>query len=804
MLQNYITIAWRNLRKHPTTTSIHLLGLTVGLSTCLFIALFVRYEWGFDRFHRLSKRIYRVNMMEQNGQETTYTGTTPYPLGEAMRTDLPDLATIARIHEEEKTFVVISPEKILSEEAALFADPELLAMFDYHILSGDAKKALKEPNQAFLSESTAYRYFGTQDVIGKTFRLGSKVTLQVAGVMQDMPAQTSLKANLLVSYPTLKDYFALPIDQWGLNSAGSVFVLLPDGAAPSQYETRLQGIARKYMKPEGGETRTLMLQALRDIHSNTRFKGTQFVPAVAPVYLWVFGVIGCFMLLIACVNFINLSTARALIRTREVGVRKSMGATGGQLIAQFMSETLWLTALSALLTLLLTHALLPTFNRFLEKNMRIEWIEALAFVTVLTLFTTLIAGLYPALMISRFNPVRALKGYRQSNSPWQIWLRQGLVVFQFTISLVLAVGVGVIYQQMKLFREKDLGFQQEAVLTLKINRESSQRPAFRDMLSRIPGVESVTFTLGAPTTRDNLNTEMKPDPEKPEHQVGVNVKMADSEYLQTYGLQLLAGRFLQPSDTLRNSSVIPFEDRAYVFVVNEAAMRAMGYSEPEKVLGRRIQIGINEIEAEIIGVVKDFHTTSLREPIKPVVLMNLPYFYHSVGLRLRTANYAATLAKIERTWKQFNPNILYEATFLDDSIHELYKEEARQFTLLQVFAAMALVIACLGLWGLSTFLIEQRTKEIGIRKVLGASVRHIVTLLSKDFIKLVVLAFLIASPLAWLLMNRWLQDFAYRIPIGWEIFAWAGGAGLFIALFTISFRAIKAALANPVKSLRTE
>jgi len=803
MLKSYLTIALRNLRKYPTTSAIHLVGLTVGLTACLLIGLFIRYEWCFDRYHRLGERIYRVNTIRQYDGKTEYSGITAYPLGPALRLDFPDWTKVTRIHAEENTYSVISAEKILSEEAPLFAEPELLDLFDFDILSGDARKALSQPNQALLTESTARRYFGTTDVIGKTFRLGEKVTIQVAGVIRDMPAQSSLRANLLVSFLTMKDYFEFDLDEWGMSSAGSVFVLLPEGAAPEKYQGRLQKTVAKYMNSDAKAKTTLRLQPLHDIHFNTQYEGTEYVPAVSPTYLWVFGVIGGFMLLIACVNFINLSTARAMIRTREVGVRKSIGATGGQLMGQFLSETLWLTILSAGLTLLLAHLLLPELNRFLEKKIALPWTVAIPFVLTLSLLTTLIAGLYPAWMLSRFNAVRALKGYRQTDRGGQTWLRQGLVVFQFTISLVLAVGVMVIYQQMKLFREKDLGFRKESVLTVNIS-QSSARPAFRDQLLRLPAVEAVSFALGAPTAESNFNTRLMPNPGNKSTYVGVNVKIADADYLKTYGLQLLAGRFLEHRDTLSNAVSVPSDQRKYVFVVNETATKALGYTRPEQALGQRIQLGINDIQAEIIGVVKDYHVSSLHQAIQPVVMMNFPFFYRSVGIKLNTTNYPATLAAVEKVWKQFNPDILYEASFLDDNLQKLYQEEARQFALLRLSAGLALLIGCLGLWGLSTFLIERRTKEIGIRKVLGASVSNIVTLLSKDFVKLISLAFVLAGPIAWYLMHQWLKDFAYQVSIRWWIFALAGGFALLIALLTVSFQSIRAALTNPVKSLRTE
>ncbi|HEV7349193.1 ABC transporter permease [Telluribacter sp.] len=804
MIRNYLKIAWRNLRKYPATTAVHLLGLTVGLTTCLLIGLFLRSEWLYDRYQPQGERTYRVNLIDRHENETEYSGITPYPMGEALRTDFPDWPVVVSMHTEGDAFVAISPEKLLPEKRALFVEPQFLDLFTVEMVTGNARQALGQPNQAILSESTAKRYFGTTDVVGRTFHLGQKTQLQVAGIMRDMPGQTNLPANLLVSYKTLKEYFDLGVDQWGMRSQGSIFIRLPENQAPDKYRARMQQLVNKYMKPDGTETREIVLQPLHAIHFDVQAEGTDFVPAVSPTYLWTFGLIGLFVLLIACVNFINLSTAHAMIRAKEVGIRKSIGATRHQLMGQFIGEAGWLAGGAALLSLGLMQVVLPRLEDFLERELDFRWVEVAGMVAALAVLTALAAGLYPALFLSRFKPIKALSSRVQSASSGQVWLRQGLVVFQFTVSLVLAVGVAIIYQQMNLFREKDLGFQREAVLTVDVTSKAAKRPAFRDALLQIQGVEAVSFAFGAPTSNNNFNTKLIPNPAIPEQWVDANIKIADAGYQKTFGLKLLAGRFLEPQDTLTNASGMPSSDRKYVFVVNEAVVRAMGYSQPAQAIGKQIQIGLNDIKAEIVGVVANFHVSSLHEAIKPAVIMNFPYFYETAHLKLRPTSYPSTLAAVEGVWKQFHTNTLYNSRFVEDSLQELYVEEARQFTLLRIFAGLALVICCLGLWGLSTFLIERRTKEIGVRKVLGASITSIVALLSTDFVRLVLIAFVIASPIAWYVMNQWLETFVYQIDIEWWVFALAGTLAVGIALLTVSFQSIKAALMNPVRSLRSE
>ncbi len=812
MLRNYLKIAYRALRNQPITTAIHLLGLTLGLTTCLLIGLFLRNEWLFDRYHRHAGHVYRVNEVETTGAEVKTSGVTPYPLAPALRAEFgaktEHTPVVARIHAEENTFVVLSPDKILSEKRVLFAEPQFFDLFDVEILSGNARAALAQPNQVILSESAARRYFGTANPVGKTFKLGSKTTVQVAGVMRDMPHQTHLNAPMLVSYLTLKNFFEWPLDQWGMRAGGSVYVRLPDGQTPVQFVPMLHQVARKYLKPDGQTVKDLTLQPLSAIHTQPGINGGLVGP-VSPRSLGVFGAVGLFVLLLACVNFVNLSTARAMTRAREVGVRKSVGATSGQLIGQFLGEALWLTSTSAGLSLALAFFLLPVVSDFLEKPIPFSWPFALTVTGLLCLLTTLAAGLYPALVLAGVQPVKALKAKVLAAGTGRGWLRggairQGLVVGQFTISLVLAVGVVVVFQQMKLFREKDLGFERKSVLTVDLPGFGANLTALRQAFEVIPAVETVSFNLGAPASHNDVGTGMLPDPTNKNRKIDVAIKLADANYLSTFGLKMVAGRFLTDHDTLEISEKLPREQRRYVFVVNETAVKAMGLSRPEQALGKRIQVGLNDIEAEIVGVVRDFHTTSLHEPVTPVVLLNYPSLYATIGLKLRTANYPATRTALEKAWKRLVPNAPFEAKFLDDDLQEFYAEEARQFTLLRIATGLALVICCLGLWGLSAFLIERRTKEIGIRKVLGANVAGIVALLSKDFLKLVGLAFVLAVPLAYYAMNLWLANFAYKISLGWWMFALVGGVALLVALLTVSFQSIKAALTNPIKSLRTE
>ncbi|MGV3558649.1 ABC transporter permease [Larkinella arboricola] len=803
MLRNYLKIAWRNLVKYPTTTGINVVGLTLGLATCLLIGLFIRNELSYDDYHTKKDRIYRIGMTRTSGGNVEQGGVTPYPLAPALRTDFSDWPKIARIHAEEDLTVVVSPTKLFKEDKVVFAEPELLDIFDFNLLTGDGSAILSQPNQVILNESTARKCFGTDSPIGKTLRLGNDLTVVVKGLMQDVPVQSNLPASMLVSFSSMKTYFQFGIEQWGLRSGGSVYAVLPEGHLPEEYANRLRQAAKKYFPQRAGETSELVMQPLRAIHFSPAFDGTILTPAISPTYLYVFGIVGLFVLLIACVNFINMSTARAMIRAREVGVRKVIGATQNQLVAQFLSEAFWVTAFSAVLALLLTYQVMPLVNDFMQKQIAFVWGESIVLLTVLALLTGLLAGLYPSFFLARFQPIRVLKTAAEPGRGSMAWLRQGLVIFQFTISLVLAVGVMVVYRQMNFFRDKDLGFDQEAIVEVGLPEAKGLQDLCQS-LRQIPGVEQLSFAIGAPTSNNNFDTSIQIEPANPDEKVSISLKLADADYLRTYGLRLLAGRFFEHRDTLAIANTIPQAERRFLYVVNENTVKALGLSKPEQALGRKIRVGLYDIEGEIIGVVRNFHTSSLREPMRAMVMMNFPSLYYSAGIKLRTSDYVGTLAAIEKSWKKVFPNALFEAKFLDQSLQALYENEQRQFTLLRVFAGLALVICCLGLWGLASFVIERRTKEIGVRKVLGASVAGIVALLAKDFLKLVLAALLIATPIAWYAMDRWLSAFSYRIDVEWWVFALVGAGAVLIAFLTVSFQSIRAALMNPVRSLRSE
>jgi putative ABC transport system permease protein len=812
MLINNLKIAVRQLARQKLNTVLHLLGLSLGLGTCLLIYLFIRHERSYDHYHQRAARVYRVTYESIEANREEKSGITPYPTGAALRTDFPELEKVVSCQQQSEMQVEVTPEQRFTEEQLLFAEPELFDMLDYRVLHGDARAALGQPTQLVLTETLARKYFGsTEAALGRMLKLAGNKPFEVGAVIADPPGNTNFPACMLLPYMRYDTSWNLGLDprHWGFTSAGVTLVLLPEGMAPEQLEARLPAFADKHLPAEVRRERRFGLQPLQAVHTQPDWDGSEFVPAVRPRTLWLFGSIGFAVLLLACINFINLSTAQALARMREVGVRKAVGALRGQLIAQFWSEAWLLSVAAALTAVALAKAVLPSINTLLDKRIEFDPIGSPALLGVIVggvALTSFLAGFYPAFLIARTRPVEALKSRSQTGGDRRsAGLRKALVVFQFAVSAGLLAAVLVVFEQMQYIREKDLGFTRDNILTVSLPEVMRGNATLsRDWLA-LPGIERVSFSLGPPTSDSNVETGMSPTGLNQGQDYEISIKPADHEYVSTYDLKLIAGRSFEPADTLLIARSIPRDDRKYRMVVNEHTAKILGYARPDDIVGKRLQIGINDMWVDVIGVVEDFHTASLHREVGAVGLLNFPYFYASASLRLRPgANLPATLAAVEKSWQQVFPEHIFDYGFVDKSLEELYRAEERTFSLFQFFAAVAVLISCLGLWGLATYAALQRRKEIGIRKTLGASSTRITALLVGDFLKLVVLALVLAGPVAYMLMNRWLDDFAYRITLGCTVFVVPGVVALLIALLTVSVQSVRAALANPVESLNRE
>jgi len=808
MLKNNFKIILRTLTKQKSFTLIHIIGLTLGLTCCLLIYLFIQYELSFDTHHQHSDNIYRVCKISTTQSDVEYSGGTPYPLAPALRTDMEDLAEVARFHRNGESILKLDTGDKFKVDDLIFAEANIANIFDFEVISGDLTESLSAPKQAVITQSLATQFFGDNDAIGKTITLEGKTELAITAIIEDIPENSNLKADMMVAYESFSSEFTggFPIDSWNISVGGVTYIRIPEHRTIEQFSNQLPAFIKKYMDGNDSEVSSLYFQPLGDIHFDPQYANTSD-KAIQPTYLWIFGSIGLFILVIAIFNFVNLSTVQALKRSKEVGVRKVLGAGKGQLIGQILGEALMITFLSGILAMVISQLALPYINEILDKKISESLIDSpivLGILFLTTIVVGLLSGIYPALSFSNFQPIKVLKSRTSTGDRNSLWLRRGLVIAQFTITMALIIGTIVVSKQLNFLKNKDLGFKKEAIINLYIPELENQERLRTEWMTN-PNIENVTFNIGAPTSRSNINTDFYMDGQREEDSYNVAWKTVDYEYFETYSLELVAGRWMTKAEENRaTNEAIADEDKRYAFVVNETLVKKIGYTHPEEAIGKKMMLGINDISAEIVGVVKDFNTASLHEEIPATLLMNFPFLYYDAGIKIKTENRSQTLAHIEKVWAAQFPNHLFEHTFLDESIAKLYESETQIFFLFQIFAGIAILIACLGLWGLINFVTQQRTKEIGVRKIIGASISNIVFMLSKDFIFLILIAAIVATPLAWYAMNEWLQNFAYSTNLAWWIFALATIITVLITFLTVGYQSFKAATSNPVVSLRTE
>src|SRR5665213_932481 len=809
MFKNYLKTAWRNLKRHRGFAVLNFVGLYISVLCCLLIALIILHETSFDKTTNDNSNLYRIveNSVSSNGK--TYTPVTQYPLATALRTAMPDEKLISQIHYLNRGLIAFSNKKF-KEENIIFADSVFPSLFPLKVKQGSIKTALAEPGFAILTETTARKFFGNADAVGKRFKMENLVDLQVAAVVADAPSNTHLPYNMLVSFSNLRPEFigGLPLDQWGVSSQGFTYIELKNRNEVKHTETELNVIAKDHLNNEKqGEITTLSLQPLPDIHFNQLYATHNPSYTINYDYLYLVGAIGLFLILAACINYINLSTALAIKKSKEVGVRKTLGATRNDLRKQFLSETFFLTGLVIMTAALTLRFFIPPLNNFLDKSIPLDWfgVNSALILICLWLSISLLSGLYPALILSGFNPVTALKSKAAPPKASVNNLRRGLVIFQFLTAQVLIIGALIVAKQMNFIQSRSLGFNKENVVDVFLpENKPGQLKLLHDKLSGIPGIKSFSLSLGAPVSDDGVSTSFNTKEKYATEKIDVSVKAADDNYLKTYGLQLKAGRWFDANDEKKIDASIPDSLKNYAFVLNETAVKALGFSSAQDALGKYVTFGMNDISAPVIGVVKDYNTSSLHDAIKPVLMIEFPFFYYDAGIRLASGNHASTLSSVEKAWSYVYPEHLFESNFLDENIAKLYENDQRTQQLFNIFAFLSIIINVLGLVGLLSFMIEQKTKEIGIRKILGASMKDISFILSKDFLRLIIIAFFIAAPIAWLLMNKWLQDFAYRTSVSWWIFGVAFLAAFVITCFAVGFQTIKASIANPVESLRSE
>ncbi len=813
MTNNNLSFILRRFSRQKLNTFLHVVGLTIGITTCLLIGLFIKYELSFDGYHKKASRIYRVNQVWVDFGKKEFNYSTPFPLTEQIRKDITGIEQVTNIHHPYNVMIEINPLKRFKEERIIMTDPEFLDVFDVEMVNGNGHEALRKPYQALLTESLAKKYYGNEDPIGKIFLYKDKFNITVAGVIKDFPGNTHLPANMLMSFSTDESYLGTSLTHYGSTSGGSTFIVLPEGTQPSKaLNAGLQGIYDRTVNKEaylGKDSRCeLEIQPLSDVHFNAKYGGGgQWVTAINNKWLWFFGTVGLAVLLLACINFVNLSTAQALTRAKEVGVRKSIGAGKLQLINQFLQESLLLVSVAAIIGIIIVKLSLPYINNLVEKQITFDILHSPGLIGALLigiLITALLAGLYPAWLIAKFQPATTLKSGSLHSGPQSSWLRKGLVVTQFTISVCLLIAVLLMGKQLNYFQNKDLGFLKENTIILPIP-ENKNVSLFSSELSKMPFVKDFSFSTSVPGTGEHWGTIMSTIGRDDPNRKDVTLIIADDHYCSMYGLQLKSGRFIVSADTSGASQSLPEGKRFAKVVVNEKLVQELKLGTNEEALGKQFWFGMNGWTADIVGVVSDFNVGSLREPIKSTLIVQSAPEYATASIKIKpAATIPETIALLNVQWRKVFPKGIFEFNFLDQQLDNLYKSESRLYSLFRLFSILAMLISCLGLWGLVSFAAEQRIKEIGIRKVLGATVPNLMALLTKDFVIMVSIAILIASPLAYWGMSKWLEEFVYRIQIGWAVFAIAAGLVLIIAVLTVSIQALRAAVSNPVISLRSE
>ncbi len=793
MIRNYIKIAFRNLWRHKSFSLINIVGLAIGMTAFMLIFMYVHFELSYDRYHTKADQVYRLNVDLKSANDLMKFSWSSAPMGPAIKADFPEVMEQTRFFPGGSLVKVNN--QLFQENRVDFAEPSLFKVFSFPLIKGDPETALKDPYTVVLTESTAKKYFGEADPMGKTLLMNNKDLVKVTGVAKDVPENSQFKFDILYSVSTLEKSNPDAMSSWG-DFGSYTFLLLNKGADPKKLESKFPAFLRKHISEDnrkGGEDYALFLKPLKEIYMDPRGGFEQ--GSMSNVYI--FSIVALFILLIAAVNFINLTTARATERAKEVGVRKVVGAARSQLTLQFLGESILICLISFVFAAFMVSLLLPSFNQLAGKIISRDIFEQgyLFILLSIAVLIGLAAGAYPALALSAFRPVTILKGRFSSSSKGTL-LRKGLVVFQFTISIVLIIGTIVVYNQLSYMRNQPLGFDKNQMMTIDFGNDDGvikNYGTIKNEFKSIPNVSAVAISHGLPgvgsanahSAFENRQGDMQP--------LNINMYDVDYDFIPVYGMKIIAGRTFSPA--------FPTDSTKSV-VVNEATVKILGFTSPNQAIGKKFQQWGRE--GQIVGVVKDFHYRSLQDNVEPLNMRVNPSNARILTLKIAAQNIPATIAAVENKWKVLVPQRPFNYTFVDLNFNKQYATEERFGKLFMYFATLAIFISCLGLLGLASYSILQRTREIGIRKVLGASIAGIVNMLSKEFLQLVFIAAVIAFPLAWYGMDDWLKGYAYHINISWIVFAVAGSLAFLIAIATVSFQAIRAAVANPVKSLRSE
>jgi len=793
MIKHYFTIAWRNLWKNKVFSFINIIGLAVGLTCCLLMTLYVKHELSYDDFETKGDRIVRMIMeysFSGSVNKGNYTSTKVAP---AFKRNFPEVESAVRMYQPSR--IVRYDDKLFNEKRFLFSDSSFFDLFSFQLLRGNSKDALSGPNKVILTQSSAKKYFGDADPVGKLLKVGSDgKDYLITGIIQDCPSNSQIKFDFLASFSSL----GVNQEETYWNANYTTYLLLKDKASIGALQAKIPGFMKNEMSKvlSGNDYVSFSLEPMKSIHLHSEYGG--FEPNNSITYVYIVSAVALLMLMIACFTYINLSTARAIERAKEIGVRKVVGAFRKQIFWQFISESFIVAIIALILSIGVAVIVLPAFNKLADRELGITELfsySLVSFFLVVIFCISFLAGSYPAIVFSRFQPIKVLKGaFKNTNSG--LWLRKSLIVFQFVISVFLIVTTFIIQNQLHYIQTKDLGFNRDHLLILPFDSKINDKlNLVKTEFKSNPNVLFVSKTVNDPSQIVGGYSMRRTD--MPEGtQIMVTANPVDQEFIPASGIKIIAGENFSEQDIVDGTKD---SLSVYHYILNESAAKELGWT-PEEAIGKKMILNGPGI---VKAVVKNFNFSSLRNPVKPLVLFNGDWA-NMLLVKISGNNMPGTISFLENKWKDLAPHRPFEYRFVDEDFDKLYSSELRLGKVLNIFTIIAILLACLGLFGLSAYAIQQRTKEIGIRKVLGASMSSVVTLLSKDFVWLVMLSMLIAFPIAGWLMHKWLQDFVYRISMKWWMFAVAGIAALLITIFTISFQAVRAAFSNPVKSLRTE
>jgi ABC-type antimicrobial peptide transport system permease subunit len=810
MINNYFRVAWRHIIHHKVYAFINVIGLALGICGCLVIYLIASFEFSFDNFHPDKERIYCVDPgVSGSTDDHAHWNAVPAPLPAAMRQEMSGLEKVAAFQRYKAKITLPDgskqPKKFDGNDGIIITEPHYFDILKYTWLIGNAETALKHPNTVVLTEKRARIYFGDQlpdKIIGKTIIYNDSLKVTVTGILKDWNQNSDFNYSDFISYATIPGSFLkkqIALDNWfTLDHSSQVLVKLAKGVNPARVNAQFPALIKKHLDPRPDSKLHIQLQPFTGIHFHAEYGGEER-KANLPV-LYILMAVAVFILIIAIVNFVNLSTAQSVQRTREIGIRKILGSSRKKLIFQFLTETFILSVLAVCLAVAFVQPVIGAFSSYIPLGVRFQLFDGatLLFLVFITVLTTLLAGFYPAKLLAGFLPVLSLKGVEVQRGSHKSYLRKSLIVFQFTISLIFIIAAIVISNQVKYVLTKDLGFKTDAVITLPSlwNDHTGKMKVLKEKIKQLPGVDQVILEAFPPIGLAHMGNGLQlKDSSQPPIQASEHV--GNEDFVPFYQMKLLAGRNLVHTDSTRE------------FLINQTCARALGFANPIKALGKFLVLGGSNKAFPVVGVVTDFYENSFHQQISPIVIAHDPGIENGIAIKIslrgkQAGDVQSLIGSVETQWKVFYPEEPFTYSFLDDSIAQLYKSDLQAEWLINTAMLVTIFISCMGLFGLAMFTTQKRTKEIGIRKVLGASVINIMTMLSREITWLIILALIIASPVAWVCMHSWLQGFAYRITVSFWVFIQAGVGALLISLITISFLATKAAMTNPIKSLRSE